>query len=171
MAIAGATTPFGQAHYQVSPTIELTLLAPFEAGQAGVLCASMDPWARYRTTAGELTAFFARTEPGAPRFAIRVNGQLEGVLVLKSNWLAGPYIQTFALARLAQGQGTGSLILGFIDAQARAARNRNVWVAASDFNAAALRFYERHGFVRTAEIPGLLQDGRDEILLRKRVTA
>jgi len=170
MAITGATSPFTQAHYRVSETIELTLLAPFEAGQAGVLCASMDPWARYRTTAGELTAFFSRSEPGAPRFAIRINGQFEGVLVLKSNWLAGPYIQTLAIARIAQGHGAGSLILGFIDRQARAARNRNVWVAASDFNAAAIRFYERHGFVRAAEIPGLLQDGRDEVLLRKRVT-
>lgn len=170
MAISGATTPFTQGHYRISPTIELTLLAPFEAGQAGVLCASMDPWARYRTTAGELTAFFLRAEPGAPRFAIRVDGQLEGVLVLKSNWLAGPYIQTFALARLAQGHGTGGQILAWIDAQARAARNRNVWVAASDFNAPALRFYERHGFVRVAEIPALLRDDRDEVLLRKRVT-
>jgi len=170
MAITGAPTPFTQAHYRVSPTIELTLLAPFEAGQAGVLCASMDPWARYRTTAGELTAFFSRNEPGAPRFAIRIKGQFEGVLVLKSNWLAGPYIQTLAIARIAQGQGAGSQVLSWIDAQARAAQARNVWVAASDFNTLALGFYERHGFVRVADIPALLQDGRDEVLLRKRLS-
>lgn len=170
MAIAGTSSPFLKAHYHVSPAIELTVLAPFEAGQAGVLCASMDPWARYRTTAAELTGFFSRPEPGAPRFAIRLNGQFEGVLVLKSNWLAGPYIQTLAIARLVQGRGAGSQILAWIDAEARAAGNRNVWVAASDFNASALRFYERHGFQKVADIPGLLRDDRDEVLLRKRLT-
>ena len=166
----GITTPsaaFSAQHYSVSPAVALTVLAPFEAGQAGVLCAGMDPWARYQTSAADLTAFFKRTEPGAPRFAIRVNGAFDGVLVLKSNWLAGPYIQTLALAPNAQGQGAGSQILAFIDAHARETRQRNVWVAASDFNAAALRFYERHGFVRVAEIAALLRDDRDEVLLRK----
>jgi ribosomal protein S18 acetylase RimI-like enzyme len=42
-------------------------------------------------------------------------------------------------------------------------------VAASDFNSGALRFYERHGFVRVAALEGLVAEGRSEILLRKRL--
>lgn len=167
MAIVSAPMPFMGPRYQLAPNVELSVFAPFEAGQAGVICAGMDPWARYRATAPELAAFLGQTEPGAPRFAIRVTGRLEGALVLRNNWLAGPYIQMLALAPNVQGQRIGSLVMDFIEAQSRRANARNLWVAASDFNAGALRFYERHGFVRTAEIDALLRNDRNEVLLRK----
>ncbi len=53
--------------------------------------------------------------------------------------------------------------------QARAAGDRNLWVCASDFNAAGIMFYERHGFSRVADLDGLVRDGRTEVLLRKRL--
>ncbi len=171
MAIAGTTAPFLGTHYKLAPNIELGVFAPFETGQAGVICAGMDPWARYRATAQELAALLSQAEPGAPRFAIRVNGRLEGAIVLRTNWLAGPYIQMLALAPSAQGQRVGSLVMEFVESQARKAGCRNLWVAASDFNAGALRFYERHGFVRVAEIDALLRNDRNEVLLRKKLFA
>ena len=56
-----------------------------------------------------------------------------------------------------------------IEDSARAEKARNVWVAASDFNAGAIRLYERHGFARVAVIDSLVSDGRDEVLLRKKL--
>ena len=167
MGIENPTPPFTASHYDAAPGIGLALLKPFEAAQIGVMLASMDPWARYPVSAAKLTAFFKATEPGSPRFAIRVDGQLEGALAVKANWFCGPYIQIFGLAPMSQGRGVGSAILAFIERQARAAGDRNLWVAASDFNARALAFYERSGFARVAAIDGLLQDGQTEILLRK----
>ena len=169
MAVANAPVPFVGTHYWLSPNVELSVFAPFEAGQAGVICAGMDPWARYRSTASELTAVLTQSEPGVARFAIRVNGRLEGAVVIKTNWLAGPYIQMLALAPNAQGQRIGSLVMEFVENQSRKASARNLWVAASDFNAGALRFYERHGFVRIAEIDALLRNDRTEVLLRKKL--
>ncbi len=169
MAVANAPVPFVGTHYRLSPNVELSVFAPFEAGQAGVICAGMDPWARYRSTASELAAFLSQSEPGVARFAIRVNGRLEGAVVIKTNWLAGPYIQMLALAPNAQGQRVGSLVMDFVENQSRKASARNLWVAASDFNAGALRFYERHGFVRIAEIDALLRNDRTEVLLRKKL--
>ncbi|MEQ1694450.1 MAG: GNAT family N-acetyltransferase [Hyphomicrobiaceae bacterium] len=171
MTLASTTVSFLGTSYRLSSAVELSSFAQFEAGQAGVICAGMDPWARYRMTAPELAAFFAQAEPGAPRFAIRVNGRLEGALVVRTNWLAGPYIQLLALAPNAQGQKIGSLVMDFVEGQARKTTARNLWVAASDFNAAALRFYERHGFVRIAEIDALLRNDRNEALLRKKLFA
>lgn len=171
MAIAYSPVAFLSTSYRLSPAVELGSFAQFEAGQAGVICAGMDPWARYRIPAPELAALLAQVEPGAPRFAIRVNGRLEGALVLRTNWLAGPYIQLLALAPNVQGQKIGALVMEFIEAQARKSTARNLWVAASDFNAGALRFYERHGFVRTAEIDALLRNDRNEVLLRKKLFA
>ncbi len=167
MGINSVAKAFGRDHYQLSPTVALNVLRPYEAGQVGVMLASMDPWARYPVSAAELTSFFAGTELGAPRFAVRVNGTLEGAIAVKTNWFRGPYIQTFALSRNLQGHGIGSAIMVFIESQARSIGDRNLWVAVSDFNTGAQRFYERHGYRRVADIAGLLRDDRTEILMRK----
>ena len=164
-----AFSAFSAPRFDVTPHIALTVLKPFEAAQAGVLCASMDPWARYPVTAAQLTSFFAQIEPGAPRFAIRVDGVLEGAVAVRSAWLYGPYIQTFALARGVQGRGVGTAVMAFIEREARRVDARNLWVAASDFNDGAHRFYARLGFQRIAELDALVRDDRTEVLLRKRL--
>jgi diamine N-acetyltransferase len=167
MGVTRVAKAFVNEHYQVTPTLALTVLRPYEAGQIGVMLASMEPWARYPVTAAELTAFFSAIETNAPRFAIRVDGVLEGAIAVRANWFCGPYIQTFALSRNLQGRGIGSAVMGFVENQAITAGDRNLWVAASDFNTGAQRFYERHGYARVAEIDGLLRDNRTEILMRK----
>jgi hypothetical protein len=42
-------------------------------------------------------------------------------------------------------------------------------VCASEFNARAIEFYERHGFDRVGAIPDLISPGFAELLLRKRL--
>ena len=59
--------------------------------------------------------------------------------------------------------------MAFMEREARAAEERNLWVAASEINDGAIRFYERHGFVRVAALDGLAYDDRVEFLLRKRL--
>jgi diamine N-acetyltransferase len=161
--------PFNSRTYDLGPDLALRPLTLDEASAVGAMAAAMDPWARYPITADQLTAFFTRVEPGAPRFSIQVAGTLGGAVAIRTDWLAGPYIQTFALSPNCQGLGIGSRVLALIDAEARRASQRNLWVAASDFNTAAHRFYERHGFARVAAVPALLSDDRDEILFRKRL--
>jgi diamine N-acetyltransferase len=160
---------FSARTYDLGLNLALRPLTGDEANAIGAMAARMDPWARYPITAEHLSAFFARIEPGAPRFGIHVAGTLEGAVAVRDEWFAGPYIQTFALSPNCQGRGLGSRVLAFIEAEARRASQRNLWVAASDFNVAAHRFYERRGFARVATIPALLRDDRDEILFRKRL--
>ncbi|MEI9902060.1 MAG: GNAT family N-acetyltransferase [Hyphomicrobium sp.] len=69
----------------------------------------------------------------------------------------------------AQGRGLGAAFLAFMEREARAAEERNLWVAASEINVDAIRFYERHGFMATARLDDLAYDGRAEILFRKRL--
>ena len=160
---------FEASHHQLAPSLALTLLQPHEPLELGEMFASIDPWARYPFTPADLTRFFAAVEPGAPRFAIRVDGALQGGLVVRTNWLRGPYIHMLGLAPAVQGQGLGSALLAFIEQVARLTGERNVWVAASDFNTHAQRFYERFGFKRVAELDGLVRDERTEFLYRKRL--
>lgn len=60
-------------------------------------------------------------------------------------------------------------MLGWLEGEARAGRQRNLWVAASDFNTRARGFYAGHGFVEAATLDDLVTEGRAEILMRKRV--
>lgn len=92
-----------------------------------------------------------------------------GALGLRLDWLRGPYVQFLAVLPANQTRGIGALILAWVERQALARAERNLWVAASDFNTGALRFYERHGFSRVADLDGLVREGRKEILLRKRI--
>lgn len=160
---------FGARTYDLGPDFALRPLTPDEATFIGAMAAAMDPWVRYPITAENLTAFFARVEPGAPRFGIQVAGTLEGAIAVRADWFAGPYIQTFVLSPRCQGRGIGSRVLAVIEAEARRVKQRNLWVAASDFNTDAHRFYERCGFERAAIVPALIHDDRNEILFRKRL--
>jgi diamine N-acetyltransferase len=60
-------------------------------------------------------------------------------------------------------------MLGWFEARARAGGQRNVWLCVSGFNDAAQAFYRAHGWETAAALPGLIQDGVDEVLMRKRL--
>jgi ribosomal protein S18 acetylase RimI-like enzyme len=68
-----------------------------------------------------------------------------------------------------QNSGLGSAVLDWMEREARAARERNLWVAVSEINTDAQRLYERHGFFQAARLDDLAWDGRTEILMRKRL--
>ena len=162
--------PFSQDHYQVAASLELVALDPKEdAPEIGSLFAQIEPWASYPIHEDDLTAYFARVEPGVPRFKIVHGGILAGALSLRANFLCGTYIQIIGLTPMIQNRGFGTALMGFIESQARQAGDANLWVCVSDFNTDAQRFYERNGFVRKAELEDLVRDGRTEILMRKRL--
>ncbi|MEQ1717615.1 MAG: GNAT family N-acetyltransferase [Hyphomicrobium sp.] len=140
--------------------------AAVELGQA---FSALSPWVVYPYSAAALQAYFEGSRPDAPRYCLRSGDTLIGALGLQLNWLRGPYIQFLGVLPAHQAAGTGARVLEWVEAQARERADRNLWVAASDFNARALSFYERHGFQRVSVLDGLVQDGRDEVLLRKRL--
>ena len=151
------------------PVISLVAMTPEIAARLGPSFADMDPWARLGFTASALTHYFAMPEPGAPRYAVRVGEAIAGAAGFRTAWLRGPYLQFLGLLTPYQAQSLGPLVLAWFEGQARARGERNLWVAASDFNTAAIGFYERHGFRRAALFEDLIADGYGEILLRKRL--
>jgi len=170
-----AAAPFTAGRYELAaasasaPSLVAEPLPPEAAEQLGTAFAAIDPWARYPYPAAALAGYFAAQEPGAPRFALRCGGELAGCVGVRLNWLRGPYLQFLGILPDFQRRGLGALALAWVEAEARRGAERNLWVAATDFNEGALRFYERHGFMRVAPLPDLVRDGRTEILLRKRL--
>lgn len=150
-----------------SRPIHLTALDSAAADGLAAAFAAISPWADYPYPAAGLARYFSGIEPGAPRFAITIGGEAGGVVGLRLNWLRGPYLQFLGVLPALQGAGIGARVLDWMEREARTQGDRNLWVAASDFNHAALRFYARHGFRETARLDGLVMDGRTEVLMRK----
>lgn len=151
------------------PAVTLSACTAQDAAILAPALAAMSPWSRYPFPPAALASYLSGEETGAPRFCIHVGGSQAGALGLRLNWLRGPYIQFLGLLPEYQGTGLGSLVLDAVTQHARREGQRNLWVAASSFNAGALRFYERAGFTACAVLEGLVQDGVDEVLLRKRL--
>jgi ribosomal protein S18 acetylase RimI-like enzyme len=135
----------------------------------GGVFAAIDPWATYAYPASALAEFLSTSEPGAWRLQLRIGDELAGAAVIRTNWLRGPYLQFLAIVPGAQGRGIGAAFVEWMESEARYANARNLWVAASQINAGAIRFYERHGFTEVATLDDLVTDGRNEILFRKRL--
>ncbi len=144
-------------------------LALEDVGSLAAAFADMEPWRSYPFSPASLMSYLGGQEPGAPRMALRLGARTVGVIGLRLQWLRGPYVQFLGLLREAQGAGLGRLALDYVEAEARRGSERNVWVAVSDFNRRARVFYERAGYEVAAELPGLVMEGRAEILMRKRL--
>lgn len=144
-------------------------LAVVDGQRLGVVFAGIDPWAAYGYPAAALGAFLAAAEPGAHRFALQLGDAIAGAAVIRPGWLRGPYLQFLGLVPGFQRRGLGGALLAWMEREARAAKERNLWVAASEINTDAIRLYERHGFTQTAKLDDLAWDGRAEILMRKRL--
>jgi diamine N-acetyltransferase len=152
------------------PNVRFREMTSAAAEKLGAAFAAIDPWARYAYTASMLTAYLGNDENDAPRFEIVVDNELAGSIGVRRNWLRGPYLQFLGILPAFQHRGIGSVALDWFEGEARAAQAQNLWVAASDFNARALAFYERRGFDRVATLEDFVVDNSAEILLRKRLT-
>ncbi len=169
-----ATAPFAARRYAIGlpPGASPLIAEPMTESEAGPLAeavAALEPWRTYRYPAEKLAAYLAKAEPGAPRFILYRDGETAGGIGLRLNSMRGPYIQFLAILPPFQGQGLGSALIAWVEAEARAGGERNLWIAASEINADARRLYERLGFREMARLEDLVCEGRSEILYRKRL--
>lgn len=69
-------------------------------------------------------------------------------------------LEVSVLESLAPGRGTGSALLAAVVAVAADERASRVWLITTNDNTAALRFYQRRGFVIVALRPGAVDEAR-----------
>lgn len=124
----------------------------------------MDPWLRLGYHAAALGRYLTAESAALARWAITRDGAVRGVVAVRFPWLRGPYLELLAVLPEAQGDGLGAAVLGWL--QEEAAREGNLWVMVSAFNADARRFYARHGFAEIGRVPDLVRPGHDEVLMR-----
>lgn len=139
-------------------------LAAKEADTIATACAGFDPYLTLSYRPETLAGYLTRPDPSLERHAVMVEGKLAGVVALRRPWLRGPLIEMLALLPEAQGRGLGSLILDRCKTEA----GKNLWATVSDFHQPARRFYTRAGFEEICSLPGIVDESREEILLRWR---
>jgi GNAT superfamily N-acetyltransferase len=120
------------------------------------------------------------TEPAALRSLTRAFEAGDVLLVSREHTLTGlawlifaprvlngaAYVRLLLVAESARGTGIGSRLLAAAESRARATSN-HVYLLATTDNAAARRFYERHGYRHVGDLPGLVWPDLDEALYHK----
>lgn len=80
----------------------------------------------------------------------------------------GAYLRTLAVVPDSHSQGIGTLLLSHYERSTRA--SGGWFLLTSDFNTAAQRFYERHGYVKTGELPSFAHAGIVEFIYWKKAS-
>jgi ribosomal protein S18 acetylase RimI-like enzyme len=168
-----APQPYRAERYAIGASRDGRALAlvPMTATAAdwlGGKIAQIQPWQHYGLSGTVLAEGFKVSGPLTAAYQIECAGETAGAVVIRPAWLVGPYLQLLAVLPAFQGQGIGTRVVAWFEAEARI-KSRNAWLCVSAFNPVAQRLYKAHGFELVAALDGLIRDGDDELLMRKRL--
>jgi ribosomal protein S18 acetylase RimI-like enzyme len=147
------------------------MLTPVTQSWAEVLgpaIANMPPWSVINYPPDLMVEGLLCRDPSSRRFAVAVAGVPAGLVVIRTPWLHGPYLQTLGFLPGFQSRGFGRQVLHWMEMEARPYA-RWIWLCYSSFNPRAGNFYRRNGFETAAVLPDLARDGLEEVLMRKRI--
>jgi ribosomal protein S18 acetylase RimI-like enzyme len=159
---------FAPGHYDLGPAA----LCPLSASAAEVLgpaLAAMPPWSVLGWSAEGMIRSLKREVPSVVLFEIVIEDHPAGIVAIQDPFLLGPYLQRLAILPEYQGRSVGLRVLEWMEAQARTAKARQLWLCVSSFNTRAQAFYARFGFETAAILDKLASETSDEILMRKRL--
>jgi len=144
------------------------VIRPFTAEDRPAVIALLDsdPWRRLGYAAADWNRLLTTPLEGREGLVLVADGAVSGLALVRRNFLAGDYLELFAVAAGVRGRGLGAVLLGHLESMVFA-RARNFFVCVSDFNEGARRFYTRHGYAHVGTLPDLLVRGSAELLLRK----
>lgn len=163
--------PYRAERYEIGAArdgrpLALQPITPAMADRLGEAIAQVGPWAHYAIAGAALAEAFKSA--GSASYRIECAGESAGVIVIRPAWLVGPYLQMLAVLPAYQGQGIGTRVVAWFEAEARL-KGRSAWLCVSAFNPGAQRLYRAHGFELVARLGDLVRDGDDELLMRKRL--
>ncbi|GEJ55863.1 GNAT family N-acetyltransferase [Anaeromyxobacter diazotrophicus] len=146
-------------------------LRPADVPALAPALAALPLMARYRRSADAIAADLAAAlARGDGLLAWEAGGEARGLAwFLREGTLGvGGYLRLIALAEGAQGGGAGAALLAAFEAEVAKA-SRHAFLLVSDFNEAAQRFYERHGYARVGALPGFVLPEVAELVYWRRL--
>jgi GNAT superfamily N-acetyltransferase len=151
--------------------MEIRPLAPPEIPALGRALAGVPLMARYGRTPEALERALAAAHGRGERLLVADDGgAIRGLawFLTEGTLAVGGYLRLIAMLPGAEGKGAGAALLAAFEAETAKA-SRHAFLLVSDFNEGAVRFYERHGWVRAGALPGLVLPDVAELLYWKRL--
>ena len=145
-------------------------MTPDDLPACADLMASTPLWRRYGVTASSARARLADALDGPGQLFVAVDsGMLLGFVwcVRRGAFARSGYIPLIGVQPGETGRGVGAALL----AQAEAwlgEDSPDIFLTVSDFNTAAQRFYQRHGYAQVGALPNYVIDGVTELIYWKR---
>ena len=127
---------------------------------------AMEPWRSLGYQATTLGRYLRRMASQHQVLVAEEENRVLGIAVFQPDFLLGRFIALLAVRPEAGGRGLGRALVERIE-NATFAKRRWLYVSSDSANLPAARFYRKLGFARVARLPGLVRDGRTEILWRK----
>jgi len=126
--------------------------------------------ARYGFEREALAATLAAAlDSGGELFVAEAGGRMAGFAWIdpRGAFSSAPYLRLIAVDASLRGSGVGAALLDEFEART-AAVGRDFCLLVSDFNEAAQRFYERHGYAKRGVLPDFARPGIAEVLMVKK---
>ncbi|MEI6385799.1 MAG: GNAT family N-acetyltransferase [Spirochaetota bacterium] len=136
---------------------------------AAIVCSSVIG-ARYGFEPDPMAAKLSEAlASGGELFVAEVAGKVTGFAWIdpRGAFSAAPYLRLIAVDASLRGRGVGAALLAEFESRTEDV-GRDCCLLVSDFNEAAIAFYERHGYVKAGELPGFAREGITEILMIKK---
>jgi ribosomal protein S18 acetylase RimI-like enzyme len=140
--------------------------SPAKAWRQAAWIVAMEPWLSLGYQRANLGRYLRRMASGKQVLVAEDKGAVLGVIVHQPDFLLGRFIALLAVRPEAGGRGLGRALVARIEKETFKSR-RWLYVSSDSTNLPAARFYKKLGFSRAARLPGLIRDGRTEILWRK----
>jgi ribosomal protein S18 acetylase RimI-like enzyme len=146
--------------------LEISRATEAELPWCANVMATTDPWIALGRRYEDCLARLRRPEPEV--LVARRQGQPLGFMILHPTGVAGsPYVAAIAVAAEGRSAGTGTALLRY--AEGHFPEARHIFLCVSDFNLRARALYERLGYRAVGVLPDYAIDGKDEILMHKRL--
>jgi ribosomal protein S18 acetylase RimI-like enzyme len=139
---------------------------PAKAWRQAEWIVAMEPWLSLGYQRANLARYLRRMAGADQVLVAEEKGLVLGLIVVQPDFLFGRFIALLAVRPEAGGKGIGRALVARVEQQTFKTR-RWLYVSSDNANQAAARFYRKLGFARAARLPGLIRDGRTEILWRK----
>lgn len=149
------------------------MIRPLLPGDVVALATRLAPLpllCRYRRSADALGADLAAALAAGDGLLVHDDGAPDALawFMTRQTLGLGGYLKLLAVAPDALGQGIGGAMLAAFE-NAVSRESRHAFLLVSDFNERAQSFYERHGYVRSGALPGLVLPDVAELIYWRRL--
>jgi len=147
-------------------------LAERDLPGCAALMAGSEPWTRYGIDDRAARALWANALSERAEVVVARQGEITcgfAWYISRGAFGLSGYLKLLGVSREARGRGVGRALLAHTERRALADGQDDLFLLVSDFNLAAQRFYQAHGYQEIGAVADYVCPGIAELIYRKRL--